>query len=78
MSGFSDNSISTPTHNEFLTGVVERLTFHSKESGYTVARLRAYKLAREYVEHYAPQYGTGITLESTPILLEIAEFWCQH
>ncbi|MBD2181048.1 ATP-dependent RecD-like DNA helicase [Planktothrix sp. FACHB-1355] len=41
MSGFSDNSISTSTHNEFLTGVVERLTFHSEESGYTVARLKA-------------------------------------
>lgn len=41
MSGFSDNSISTPTHSEYLTGVVERLTFHSEESGYTVARLKA-------------------------------------
>lgn len=38
----------------------------------------AYKLAREYVELYASQYGTGITPESTPMLLEIAEFWCQH
>lgn len=38
----------------------------------------AYKLAREYVECYAPQYGTGITPESIPMLLEIAEFWCQH
>lgn len=25
---------------EYLTGVVERLTFHSEESGYTVARLK--------------------------------------
>ncbi|MFB2921217.1 hypothetical protein [Aerosakkonema funiforme] len=38
----------------------------------------AYKLAREYVERYASQYGTGITPESIPMLLEIAEFWCQH
>ena len=30
---------ATPQH-EFLTGVVERLTFHSEESGYTVARLK--------------------------------------
>jgi len=26
---------------EFLQGVVERLTFHSEETGYTVARLKA-------------------------------------
>lgn len=38
----------------------------------------AYKLAREYVERYALQYGTGITPESIPMLLEVAEFWCQH
>ncbi|OWY63503.1 exodeoxyribonuclease V subunit alpha, partial [cyanobacterium TDX16] len=30
---------AAPQH-EFLTGVVERLTFHSEESGYTVARLK--------------------------------------
>ncbi len=28
------------SQHEFLTGVVERLTFHSEESGYTVARLK--------------------------------------
>ena len=38
----------------------------------------AYKLAREYVEYYTPMSGTGITYESVPMLLEIAEFWCQH
>jgi hypothetical protein len=38
----------------------------------------AYKLAREYVESYAPQYGSGITPESIPMLLEVAEFWCQY
>ncbi|MBE9184769.1 hypothetical protein IQ270_08610 [Microcoleus sp. LEGE 07076] len=37
-----------------------------------------YKLAREYIESYAPQYGTGITPESVPMLLDIAEFWCQY
>jgi exodeoxyribonuclease V alpha subunit len=30
---------ATPQH-EYLTGVVERLTYHSEESGYTVARLK--------------------------------------
>ncbi|MEG4944915.1 hypothetical protein [Microcoleus sp. F4-D5] len=38
----------------------------------------AYKLAREYVESYAPQYGSGIIPESIPMLLEVAEFWCQY
>jgi hypothetical protein len=37
-----------------------------------------YKLAREYVESYAPQYGSGITPESIPMLLEVAEFWYQY
>jgi exodeoxyribonuclease V alpha subunit len=35
---------SNPT-NEYLTGVIERLTYHSEESGYTVARLKAPRAA---------------------------------
>ncbi|MBD2616232.1 ATP-dependent RecD-like DNA helicase [Nostoc punctiforme FACHB-252] len=43
------STFSTPTnqplnatpHYETITGVVERLTFHSEESGYTVARLKS-------------------------------------
>lgn len=31
---------ATPPKHESLTGVVERLTYHSEESGYTVARLK--------------------------------------
>jgi hypothetical protein len=38
----------------------------------------AYKLAREFTESYAPQYGMGLIPESAPKLLEIAEFWCQY
>ncbi len=38
----------------------------------------AYKLARELVEDYEPQYGTGLIPSSAPMLLEIAEFWCQY
>ena len=37
-----------------------------------------YRLAREYTECYAPSYGTGLTPESVPMLLEVAEFWCQY
>ncbi|MEG4575717.1 hypothetical protein QUA56_24040 [Microcoleus sp. N3A4] len=38
----------------------------------------AYKLAREYVERYGLQSGSGIVAESIPMLLEVAEFWCQY
>jgi hypothetical protein len=37
-----------------------------------------YRLAKEYTECYVPKYGTGLTPESVPMLLEIAEFWCQY
>ncbi len=33
--------VTTSTQHETLTGVVERLTYHSPESGYSVARLKA-------------------------------------
>lgn len=38
----------------------------------------AYKLAREYTEFYEPRSGSGLTPESAPKLMEIAEFWCQY
>jgi hypothetical protein len=38
----------------------------------------SYRLAREYTECYASSYGTGLTPESVPMLLEVAEFWCQY
>ncbi len=38
----------------------------------------AYRLAREYTECYAPTYGKGLTPDSVPMLLEVAEFWCQY
>ena len=38
----------------------------------------AYKLAREYVECYEPGYGDGLTPNSAPMLLEVADFWCQY
>ena len=36
-----DHSTTTTPPTESLTGVVERLTYHSEESGYTVARLKS-------------------------------------
>jgi hypothetical protein len=38
----------------------------------------AYKLAREYIEDYHPSFGSGIIPTSIPMLLEVAEFWCQE
>ena len=38
----------------------------------------AYKLARECVEGYQPSYGSGLIPDSVPMLLEVAEFWCQY
>ncbi|MBD2303018.1 hypothetical protein [Nostoc sp. FACHB-190] len=38
----------------------------------------AYKLAREFIEGYQPEYGTGLIPDSVPMLLEVAEFWCQY
>ncbi|RCJ36499.1 hypothetical protein A6770_15865 [Nostoc minutum NIES-26] len=38
----------------------------------------AYKLARELVEGYQPRYGTGLIPESVPMLLEVADFWCEY
>jgi exodeoxyribonuclease V alpha subunit len=36
-----DKRLTSSTQQESLTGVVERLTYHSSESGYSVARLKA-------------------------------------
>jgi exodeoxyribonuclease V alpha subunit len=35
----STQQVNATPHYETITGVIERLTFHSEESGYTVARL---------------------------------------
>ena len=54
---------------EAIQGVVERLTFHSPESGYSVARL---KLPGEQDESHhcrqLPQYPTGADFEAGWIL----------
>ena len=61
-----DNSSTAPQVS--LTGVVERITFHSAESGYTVARLQAPR-ARELttiVGNFANiQAGQTLQLQGT-------------
>ena len=41
VNGLAEQALSSSTHYEQIQGVVERLTFHSQESGYSVARLKA-------------------------------------
>ncbi|MCL2934455.1 MAG: hypothetical protein MGG11_20080 [Trichodesmium sp. MAG_R03] len=38
----------------------------------------AYKLARVYVGCYEPRYGSGLIPSSIPMLIEVAEFWCNY
>lgn len=37
-----------------------------------------YHIARQYAERYNSQYGTGLIPESTPMVEDIADFWCQY
>lgn len=39
----SDTTVNAAPRTEIITGVVERLTYHSEESGYTIARLKREK-----------------------------------
>lgn len=43
MSDSAHPKVNAAPHYETITGVVERLTYHSEESGYTVARLKLLK-----------------------------------
>lgn len=38
----------------------------------------AYHLARDYAECYDPRYGTGLTPESAPLVMDIVGFWCEY
>ena len=37
-----------------------------------------YRIARQYAERYNARYGTGLILESAPLVEDIADFWCQY
>ena len=66
------------TKHEQLQGVVERLTYHSKESGYTVARLKAPKTSDliTIVGNFA-NIQAGQTLQLTGIWREHPKFGSQ-
>ena len=57
-----------PDNIDYLQGIVERLTFHSKETGYTVARLKVPKAQDliTVVGNFANiQAGQTLALEGT-------------
>ncbi len=67
-----DKRVTSSTHYESLTGVVERLTYHSPESGYSVARLKSsgHKDLVTIVGSF-PNIQAGQTLK-------LVGFWREH
>jgi hypothetical protein len=56
-----------PDNTDYLQGIIERLTFHSEETGYTVARLKVPKAQAliTVVGNFANQAGQTLALEGT-------------
>jgi hypothetical protein len=56
-----------PDNIDYLQGIIERLTFHSEETGYTVARLKVPKAQAliTVVGNFANQAGKILALEGT-------------
>jgi exodeoxyribonuclease V alpha subunit len=57
---------------ESITGVVERLTFHSEESGYTIARLQ-----RERASELTTIVGSFANIQAGQTL-QLTGFWRDH
>lgn len=62
---------ATPKH-ESITGVVERLTYYSQESGYTVARLQ-----RPGAKELTTITGSFADIQPGQTL-QLTGFWCEH
>jgi len=62
---------ATPQH-EIITGVIERLTFHSEESGYTVARL-----VRPRFRDLTTIVGSFANIQPGQTL-QLTGFWREH
>ncbi|MBD0347295.1 MAG: ATP-dependent RecD-like DNA helicase, partial [Coleofasciculus sp. Co-bin14] len=70
-------NLSSPTVNaspqyESIAGVVERLTYHSEESGYTVARLK-----REKASELTTIVGSFANIQAGQTL-QLTGFWREH
>ncbi len=64
--------ISAVPHYETITGIVERLTYHSEESGYTVARLK-----REKASELTTIVGSFANIQPGQTL-QLTGFWREH
>ncbi|MCA1991576.1 MAG: ATP-dependent RecD-like DNA helicase, partial [Coleofasciculus sp. S288] len=68
----SQQTVNATPHYETLTGVVERLTYHSLESGYTVARLK-----RERASELTTIVGSFANVQAGQTL-QLTGFWRDH
>lgn len=68
----SQPTVNATPHYETLTGVVERLTYHSEESGYTVARLK-----RERASELTTIVGSFANIQAGQTL-QLTGFWRDH
>ncbi|MCC5639785.1 ATP-dependent RecD-like DNA helicase [Nostoc sp. CHAB 5844] len=68
----STQQVNATPHYETITGVVERLTFHSEESGYTVARL-----TRSRVTDLTTIVGSFANIQPGQTL-QLTGFWRDH
>ena len=64
--------VNATPHYETITGVVERLTFHSSESGYTVVRL-----TRSRSIHLTTIGGSFANIQPGQTL-QLTGFWREH
>ncbi len=64
--------VNSAPHYETLIGVVERLTYHSSESGYTVARLK-----REKSTELTTIVGSFANIQAGQTL-QLTGFWREH
>ena len=72
MSNSAQQGVNAAPHYETITGVVERLTYHSEESGYTVARLK-----REKASELTTIVGSFANIQPGQTL-QLTGFWRDH
>jgi exodeoxyribonuclease V alpha subunit len=65
-------TVEASVQYESMTGVVERLTFHSEESGYTIARLK-----REKAKELTTIVGSFANIQAGQTL-QLTGFWRDH
>ncbi|MEW6496876.1 MAG: ATP-dependent RecD-like DNA helicase, partial [Cyanobacteriota bacterium] len=68
----SPTTVSAAPRIETITGVVERLTYHSEESGYTIARLK-----REKASELTTIVGNFANIQAGQTL-QLVGFWRDH